>query len=397
MIFPFDALIAEHRELGLVLAVLIGFGFGFVLERAGFGRASTLVGQFYLYNMTVFKVMFGAIVTAMLGLVAVSGMGLIDLTGAMESIASPTYLWPMLVGGFVLGMGFIISGYCPGTSAVSAASGNLDGMVTFGGVILGSLLYSEIQPAIASFHDSGALGQLFLPDLLGLHPLLLAVIIGVVAVGAFLGAEKAEVYFSRVRGVEPPVTGCNADRRLAVGSFAGIALLGVAALMIPSGGQADPPARALEQIDAATLAQRTLEEPWTLRVIDLRAGEGCAKARVPGAICVTPERLVDLGLGYVNDGRLVVLVAGGDLRDVPEGTAAYPGRLAALRGGFAAWEAYALRAPEPLSPDATADERQAWRLRAGLHAALTGTKQAPPPPAPVKKFVPKKKKGGGCS
>ena len=65
MIFPFESLMDMYREFGLVGAVVIGFFFGFVLERAGFGRATTLAAQFYLTDMTVFKVMFSAIVTAM--------------------------------------------------------------------------------------------------------------------------------------------------------------------------------------------------------------------------------------------------------------------------------------------------------------------------------------------
>ena len=64
---PLRVALRRARELGLVVAVLIGFGFGFVLERAGFGRANKLAGQFYGTDMTVLKVMFSAIVTAMLG------------------------------------------------------------------------------------------------------------------------------------------------------------------------------------------------------------------------------------------------------------------------------------------------------------------------------------------
>src|SRR5512140_2088155 len=111
MTFPFESLANGSRELGLVVAVLIGVGFGFVLERAGFGRATKLAAQFYLHDMTVFKVMFSAIVTAMLGLVIASGLGLANLFEISQSIASWTWIWPMLVGGLLLGVGFIVSGY----------------------------------------------------------------------------------------------------------------------------------------------------------------------------------------------------------------------------------------------------------------------------------------------
>src|SRR5512141_3141072 len=167
MIFPFESLTTASRELGLVVAVLIGVGFGFVLERAGFGRATKLAAQFYLTDMTVFKVMFTAIVTAMLGLTACAGFGLVDLRGVSELIASWTYVWPMLVGGIVLGIGFIVSGYCPGTSLVSSASGNVDGMFAFAGVVVGTVIYSELQeiPAVLRFHNSSEKGAWFLYDL----------------------------------------------------------------------------------------------------------------------------------------------------------------------------------------------------------------------------------------
>ena len=79
MTFPFTALSDAARQEGLVVAVLIGIAFGFVLERAGFGRADKLAAQFYLRDMRVFKVMFSAIVTAMLGLTIASGLGLTNL------------------------------------------------------------------------------------------------------------------------------------------------------------------------------------------------------------------------------------------------------------------------------------------------------------------------------
>ena len=106
--FPFWSLSGDLRELGLVVGVLIGFGFGFVLERAGFGRAQKLAAQFYGSDMTVFKVMFSAIVTAMLGTVVLSGLGLLDLRAVEFNY--PTFLWPMIAGGLLLGVGFIVSG-----------------------------------------------------------------------------------------------------------------------------------------------------------------------------------------------------------------------------------------------------------------------------------------------
>ena len=253
------------RELGLVVGVIIGIGFGFVLERAGFGRATKLAAQFYLRDMTVFKVMFTAIVTAMLGLVAAAGFGLTDLRAISESIVSWTYIWPMLAGGFVLGAGFIISGYCPGTSLVSSASGNVDGMFAFAGVVTGTLLYAEALKirAVQRFHDSGEKGAWFLYDLIKVSPQLLAAIIAIAALAAFLGAEKVEQWRAGV----PPAPGGRLARRLsyAAPAFAILAAIAMITLAIPNTTSAAPP-RAQASISAADLSTAVLAEPWRYRI-----------------------------------------------------------------------------------------------------------------------------------
>jgi hypothetical protein len=261
MIFPFESLHAASRELGLVVAVLIGIGFGFVLERAGFGRANKLAAQFYLRDMTVFKVMFTAIVTAMLGLVGAAGLGLVDLGAVSESIVSWSYVWPMLAGGFALGVGFIVSGYCPGTSLVSSASGNVDGMAAFAGVVTGTLLYSEALriDVVQRFHDSGEKGGWFLYDLFHVSPQLLAVVIAIAAVGAFVGAEK----------VERLVTGRDLPRRpvwrFAAPAFGTLATIALISAVIPHPTSAAPAAGAAA-IGADDLAKAVVAEPWRYRI-----------------------------------------------------------------------------------------------------------------------------------
>jgi len=397
---PIQSLLAENREFGLVVAVLLGFGFGFVLERAGFGRATKLAAQFYLHDMTVFKVMFTAIITAMLGVMVAAGFGLVSLQGLSESAASYTYLWPHLVGGLMLGAGFLIAGYCPGTSVVATASGNIDGALTFGGVIVGSLLYGEVQPLLASFHESGEMGHLFLYDALGVSPQLLAVGVTVMAVAMFFGAEKVERIFTRKRngGQDPPPTP-RRPRRYAFGALGVLTVLALATLAVPTAinAAARRQAATIEQQD---LARRVLDEPWKLRVLDLRPREACTKQRIPGSECAPAKTLEKLGLAYSNGSRDLVLVGVNTVKDPRqlEAALAYPGQVLVLRRGFAGWKKYALTKPTPPAADAAAAELAAFRFRAALHSAMTGRK--PPPPAPAKKkYVPKprKKKGGGCS
>ncbi len=45
--------------------LLVGVAFGFTLESAGFGNSKKLAAQFYFKDLTVFKVMFTAILVAM--------------------------------------------------------------------------------------------------------------------------------------------------------------------------------------------------------------------------------------------------------------------------------------------------------------------------------------------
>ena len=126
-------------DLRLLTGIIIGFGFGFVLERAGFGNARKLAGQFYLNDMTVFKVMFTAILVAMVGLYGLASLGLVDMSMIW---INPTFIPAQAVGGFLLGVGFIMSGLCPGTSVVSMVSGRIDGWVTFAGIFLGIVLFT---------------------------------------------------------------------------------------------------------------------------------------------------------------------------------------------------------------------------------------------------------------
>ena len=110
---PFLKPLAQNPWTYLVFG-LIGFGFGFVLEISGFGNSKKLAAQFYFKDLTVLKVMFTAIVTAMVLLFLSVGLGILDFNLVW---VNPTYLWPGIVGGLIMGVGFIVGGFCPGTSA----------------------------------------------------------------------------------------------------------------------------------------------------------------------------------------------------------------------------------------------------------------------------------------
>ena len=394
MTFPFESLSDAHRAFGLVVAGVIGFFFGFVLERAGFGRATKLAGQFYLHDMTVFKVMFGAIVTALLGLVIASGFGLADFQTIADSAASTTYFWPMLVGGLLLGAGFIVSGYCPGTSLVATASGNLDGLFTIVGVGIGSLVFGEFFPLIQEFYVSGESGQLFLYQLFGISPSVLAVGVVLMAVGGFVGAEAVEkLMASRLK--KKPQGLADRPRRAVFAGFGIAAVFGVIMLAVP----VDSPMaedRTAEGIDAETLARRLLDEPWKLFIVDVRDRAAYEKERIPGSEHVSPDALDAYGLAYHSGVKDLVLIVEEDLT-VASAVMSYPGRIYVLVGGFEAWRTFALEEPARLPLDASAEQRADHLFRASVFQKMTGVVAAPPPPAKATRFQPPtKKKGGGC-
>jgi len=150
-------------ELGL--ALLLGLGFGFCLERAGFGSARKLTAVFYLYDMAVVKVMFTAIVTALAGLFLLSAGGWLDLS---ELYLEPTNYAAQGLGGLLFGAGFIVGGYCPGTSLSGAATGRKDAMVFLLGMLAGVIAYAEFTPGLEAWIKAGSLGELTLPTLTGI-------------------------------------------------------------------------------------------------------------------------------------------------------------------------------------------------------------------------------------
>jgi hypothetical protein len=174
---------------GLVVALVLGAAFGWFLERGGLGNACKLAAQFYLSDFTVFKVMFSAILTAMLGLFWLGRLGVVDVS---RIYVPETYLLPQLAGGLVFGAGFVVGGLCPGTSCVAAATGRLDGFAVVAGMLGGISLFGEAFPMVERFYMSTPRGTLRLPDLLGIPHGVVVFALVAIALGAFVGAGRFE-------------------------------------------------------------------------------------------------------------------------------------------------------------------------------------------------------------
>jgi hypothetical protein len=173
----------------LLAAPLIGFAFGWFLERGGLGSARKLSGQFYLADLTVFKVMFSALLTAALGAFWLNKLGLLDL----DLVYLPeTFVLPQALGGVLFGAGFLVAGLCPGTSCVAAAAGRLDGVAVIAGMLAGIVVFNAGFDWIAGFYESTPMGSVTLMDLAGVSHGTGVAVLAFVALAGFVIAERIE-------------------------------------------------------------------------------------------------------------------------------------------------------------------------------------------------------------
>jgi uncharacterized membrane protein YedE/YeeE len=174
----------------VTIAFAIGVAFGWLLERAGLGRARILVGQFYFANLTVLQVLFSALVTAMLATFWLDRMGLLDL----DAVYLPeTFAVPQAIGGLLFGGGLLLAGLCPGTSCVAAASGRADGLAVMAGLVGGILAFNFSFDSLNQVYASTPMGPLTLPDLLHLPAGIVVGLVTVMAVGVFAAARRLRV------------------------------------------------------------------------------------------------------------------------------------------------------------------------------------------------------------
>lgn len=180
--------------LSLLIAFLIGIGFGFSLEQAGFSSSRKLAGMFYGYDTTVIKVFFTAAITALIGSQIMSYLGLIDLS---KIYVNEYYVTASIVGGVIMGAGFVMGGFCPGTGISAASIGKIDAMVFLAGGFLGAFLFAESWPLISDLASANYKGPARINELIGLSPAVFTFLLVILAMGLFWLSEKAEKKFAR--------------------------------------------------------------------------------------------------------------------------------------------------------------------------------------------------------
>jgi rhodanese-related sulfurtransferase len=215
--FPLDLIPLLGKFWAYLVYGVIGFGFGYALEISGFGNSKKLAAQFYFKEMTVLKVMFTAIVVAMVLIFAASGLGLLDYNLVW---VNPTYLWPGIVGGLIMGVGFIVGGFCPGTSLVAMVTKKIDGLFFVVGGLFGIFVFGEVVDYFSIFWHSSYYGRLTLMDVFNLPTGVVVVLVVLMALFMFWGGEQLERIFGKRDLKKEPKQRYAAAAALVVGALA---------------------------------------------------------------------------------------------------------------------------------------------------------------------------------
>ena len=186
------------NELNFIVALIIGLLFGVILEQAGFSTSKKLVGLFYGYDFTVLRVFFTAGIVAMIGVIALEHFGLLDIN---LTYINPTFLWSALIGGLIMGLGFVVGGFCPGTSICAAAIGKIDAMIFIAGSFIGVLIFAEGYPLWEGLYKANNWGNVRIFDSLGMQQTVFAFILTAFSLFAFWIVSIIE---NKVNGISKP-------------------------------------------------------------------------------------------------------------------------------------------------------------------------------------------------
>ena len=279
------------NELNLIVALIIGIAFGFILEQAGFSTSRKLVGLFYGYDFTVLRVFFTAGITAMIGVVILGHYGLLDLS---LIYVNPTFLWSAIIGGLIMGLGFVIGGFCPGTSLCAAAIGKIDAIIFVGGSFLGVLAFAEGYPLFEGLYKAEAWGNVRIFEIIGVSQSMFAFLMVLMAVAAFVFTtmlEKKNIGYL-YEDLKP--------LKLYYGLAVVVLLIGLSAFAFPerqvnlkeeSQNQAVINESKFEVMDSDELAFRILDNDKNLQIFDFRTKEEYNELTLPKSSNWTIEDL----------------------------------------------------------------------------------------------------------
>jgi thiosulfate/3-mercaptopyruvate sulfurtransferase len=356
------------------LALVIGIVFGVALEKGGFGSSRRLAGIFYFRDMTVLKVMFTALVIGLLGLTLLAGMGWLDLRSQVNIL--PTSYAAQAVGGLIFGVGFVLSGWCPGTAAVGLASGKIDALVFLVGTVIGAIGFNETFGWTAGLRDWGAFEEPLFA--FGMSTSVFAFGMTAAAVGAFSLAEWLEKNFGEGgRYLNSPfLKGFGLTLVVAAATLLVFPGFSETASAVAGSGPlrgVAPPQAMLEQIEAETdhfepetLADRMMSGEKDLLVVDVRNPQEYAEFHLRGAVNVPLSELATYLEPYRNRGTVVLYSNGMTHPAQARDLLAQLGyqNVFMLTGGLSGFVEWCLKPvslrDEPLTPSDAARVR-AWR------------------------------------
>lgn len=334
-----------------VTAIPIGIAFGVILERAGLGDPRVIAGQLVGRDFTVVRVMFGAIVTAMLGLVWATSAGWID---ASSIAMPPTDLPAQALGAVIFGGGFALAALCPGTACVAAASGRRDGLAAVGGMFVGTALTPVAWPVVrGAVSDVPREGATLVSD----SGLPLGIIVVLLTSAAVLVMIVGRLMENRgqARGAWRPTTPES------------VALALAASFAITDGRGSLPATRTdaiaaeiereADHIDALELAALIKSRAPGVRILDLRDGLDTSTYMIPGAAAIS---MSDLDSVEVQPGERLVLYSDGGAHAAQAWVLLRVRGIRAalvLKDGMAAWEDEVLAPLLPSVPDDSAKTR----------------------------------------
>lgn len=167
--------------------LLVGFAFGWLLQKAGLAHYDRIVNVFRFHDLAVVKFLLTALVTGAFGIRLVQ-----TLDPAVSIPVPSTFLLGNLLGGVVFGVGMALAGFCPGTVAAGAGEGRLDYLIAGGaGLYVGALVfggwYERIMPALSRW---ARLGTVTFADALHVEPWLVVALLAELAVLVFYVLER---------------------------------------------------------------------------------------------------------------------------------------------------------------------------------------------------------------
>ncbi len=178
-----------NRMEQLLLGLITGIFFGFILQKGQALRYDRQVGVLRFKDFTILKLMVSAILVGMVGIYFFVDMGWGKLS------LKPAVLGANIIGGLLFGLGWGMLGYCPGTAVGAVGEGRWDAF--WGGVLgmlVGAGIFAEVYPFLKdSFLKWGNYGKLTIPSLLGINHWIVIVLVWGVMVSILMALEKKKL------------------------------------------------------------------------------------------------------------------------------------------------------------------------------------------------------------